>query len=153
MDIIEVLLKDHASLRRRIAELEMSLGPEQGVGWSDEVDCDMGSFRSAAKELLNELLAHELREDRGLGEVWALRGSWPEFEKRVAQAHDSLNCLTGLLRAAAECCDGRHVYSVRLVVVRLRDALESHLVYEESLVFPLVRRQASAMRARGIEAA
>lgn len=140
MDITEVLLKDHASMRRQAAELQSRLGPEREVGWSDQADCDMNSFRFAAKKLLDELLAHELREKQGLRQVWALRGRQPEFEEHLIRSHNSLNSLTGLLRAAAEYCDGRHVYSVRTVTVRLREVIEMYFVYEENSMFPLLHR-------------
>ena len=59
MDAIEALLKEHASLRRRLIELENKLGPERKAGWDDQADIDLGAFRRAAKDLLDEMLAHE----------------------------------------------------------------------------------------------
>lgn len=140
MDITEALSQDHARMRRRAAGLQSMLGPEREVGWSDEADCDMDSFRAAAKELLDELLAHEIREKQGLRRVWALRGRRPELEEHITRSHNSLNSLTGLLRAAAEYCDGRHVYSVRALTAQLREVMEAYFAYEENSTFPLLDR-------------
>lgn len=68
MDIIEVLLKDHASLRRRMAALEKSLGQEPEAGRKGKAEFEVGGFCRVAKELLDELLAHELRVLRAAAE-------------------------------------------------------------------------------------
>ena len=140
MEIIESLLSDHERLRRRMAELEASLGPEIGVGWSDCAQFDRECFCRAVEELLRDLLEHEAREELELGRVWAQRGRAGELDALFRTEHAEINELVGLLRAAAACCDGRHVYSVRSVVHRLREGLEAHMRHEERDIFPRVRR-------------
>lgn len=142
MNTVDVLLEQHAGLRRRLAELEAMLGPGGDAGWDDCSDCDMARFQSTFKDFLADLRSHEATETRALGRVLEEPGPGRR-EKRAAfaKSHEALDHLVKLLGVEATVDHGRHVYSVRHIVARVRDELESHLAREESEIFPLLRRE------------
>lgn len=139
MDPVDLLLEDHAQLRRMMANLEKRLGPQAGVGWEDVSRCDLPAFQAAQDELLETLTMHELREERVFADRLPV-ASREELQKEVERAHEALNSLVSLMRSlAAYCADGR-VHSLRVTTARAREELEHHLVFEEKVLIPLLRR-------------
>lgn len=135
---LDGLLTEHAALRRDAAALEALLGPQRGVGWDDRSDCDVPAFRAARDRLAAELEAHERREEAMMAKRLrtAARG---ELEAEVERAHHTLNDLVALLESAAVLCEKGRVYRLRTLAGRVREELDTHLQYEEKVLFPLLR--------------
>lgn len=145
MDSVDLILDDHARLRRLAAGLAARLGRQNGVGWEDVSTCDLPSFRAAQDELLETLTMHELREERVFAERLP-ESSREELQQEVERAHESLNSLVSLMRSlSALCADGR-VHSLRATVARVNEELEHHLAFEEKVLIPLLRRGPPAAR-------
>ena len=141
MDKIDSMIKEHATLRRLADSIVMSLGAQTGVGWDDCTDCEMTNFFSAQRVFQDMLAEHEASEERVLHAFLRRRKSEnAELEPVLHRAHASLNGMTALLRTLSNVCDGEHVYAVRTMAERLREELETHLTYEEKVLFPLLRR-------------
>ncbi|MDX6767965.1 MAG: hemerythrin domain-containing protein [Elusimicrobiota bacterium] len=138
MDSIDRLLTEHEALRRDAAALEALLGPQRGVGWDDESDCDVAAFRAARDRLAHDLMEHEAREEKLIGRRLHSPGQG-EMEAEVERAHKTLNSLVSLLQSAAELCTQKRVHRLRTIVSRVREELETHLGYEEKVLFPLLR--------------
>lgn len=137
MDAIDLLMEDHARLRRLAASLTGLLGAQTGVGWEDVSGCDLAPFRAAQEELLETLTVHELREER----IFADRlpaDSREELQKEVERAHESLNGLVSLLRSLSTLCSDGRVHSLRVTAGRVREELEHHLSFEEKALIPLL---------------
>lgn len=142
MDSIDRLMTEHAALRRDAAALLALLGPQRGVGWDDRSNCDVDAFRAARDRLAADLNAHE-REEEGFM-ARRLRGPGRgELEAEVERAHKTLNDLTALLQTAATLCTEGRVYQLRTITERVLEELEVHLVYEEKVLFPLLRGAAT----------
>jgi hypothetical protein len=145
MDSIDRLLTEHADLRRDAAALLALLGPQRGVGWDDRSNCDVVAFRMARDRLAGDLAEHERREEDLM--TRRLRGPGRgELESEIERAHKTLNDLTGLLQTAATLCVEGRVYQLRTVAERVREELETHLDYEEKILFPLLREPRMARR-------
>jgi hypothetical protein len=138
MDTIDRLLTEHEALRRDAAALESLLGPQRGVGWDDESDCDVAAFRAARDRLAHDLTDHEGREERFMARHLRTPGRG-ELEAEIERAHKTLNNLVLLLQSAAELCTQKRVHRLRTIVSRVREELETHLSYEEKVLFPLLR--------------
>ncbi len=145
MDAIDSLVDEHAMLRRLAGEIEKTIGVRQGVGWDDRALCEVPALCAAQRRFQDELREHEAREERVMGAM--LRGreaEREELEPEIRRAHVSLDGMTALLLTLSGVCDGTHVYAVRSMAGRLREELESHLTYEEKVLFPLLRRRRAA---------
>lgn len=137
---IDSLAAGHATLRRLADAIGDCIGRQKGVGWDDRSSCDIAALSEAQKRFQEELHAHEAEEDRIFGAILRGVGSErDELEATVARAHRSLEGTTALLRTLTSICDGSHVYAVRTAAERLRAELESHLIYEETVLFPRAR--------------
>ena len=66
-----------------------------------------------------------------------------ELEAEVERAHKTLNDLTALLQTAATLCTEGRVHQLRAITERVREELETHLEYEEKVLFPLLRGAAT----------
>ncbi|HAZ08654.1 MAG TPA: hypothetical protein DCZ01_09085 [Elusimicrobia bacterium] len=145
MKIVDDLLKEHAGLRRSLADLETLLGPGSDAGWDDCANCDMIQFQARLKELRAQLTSHETHEESVVAEVL---GSMPdgreEFRLGLAKSRETLDDLMKLFSAASAVDHGRHVYSVRHIAIRIREELEAHLVYEERGLSPLLSGKSRA---------
>lgn len=131
------LREEHAELRRRLKDLESLIGRVGGVGWDDRSTCDAAALVSASEGLKKYLRAHELGEE-ALLRRGAERGAPAELRQWIEKNHDLLDDLAALLAAVAGRCDGDHVYGLRTVLERVRGELESHMDYEERVIFPLL---------------
>lgn len=145
MNDIELLIEEHGELRREAAALEALLGPQRGVGWEDNSNCDVTRFRAAQEGLLRNLAAHELKEESVIGRHLRAPGGL-EIRAEVERAHETLNRLVTLLRSVATLCTGGRVHALRTITARVREELESHLVYEEKMLFPLLLGHAPSLR-------
>lgn len=142
MNHSEELVEQHAALLRRFEETEALLGKAQGVGWDDCVDCDMARFRAALAGFLRDLRVHEAAETRALGRVFdATAEGRRKMRQDYAKSHEALDNLVNLLSTAAAVDHGEHVYAVRTITSRVRQALEAHFAYEELEILPLIARQ------------
>lgn len=147
MDSIDLLLTEHVALRRDAAALLALLGPQRGVGWDDRSDCDVPAFRENRDRLAADLAAHERREEKFL--AGHLRGPGrAELEAEVERAHKTLNELTALLQTASALCTQGRVHQLRTITERVIEELETHLAYEEKVLFPLLREPRAARMRR-----
>jgi iron-sulfur cluster repair protein YtfE (RIC family) len=145
VDNIDSLIEEHATLRRLAGEVEKAIGTQHGVGWDDQTSCEMPAFCAAQSRFQTELKKHEAKEDRVIDEMLQGREAEREqLEQAIRRAHVSLDGMTALLRTLSGVCDGTHVYAVRTMAERLHEELESHLTYEEKVLFPLLRRRGAA---------
>lgn len=145
MDSIDRLLTEHAALRRDAAALGALLGPQRGVGWDDESDCDLARFREARERLARDLAEHERKEERFISRLLRSPGGW-ELEAEVERAHKTLNNLVALLQSAVELCAQGRVHRLRTIAARVVEELETHLQYEERVLFPMLREPRAARR-------
>lgn len=139
MDSVDLVLHDHAQLRRLAAGLRRRLGPQEGVGWEDVSACDLAALRAAQDELLKALTLHELREERVFAERLPAE-SREELQREVERAHGALNGLVSLMRSLAAICSDGRVHALRVIVARVNEELEHHLAFEEKALIPRLRR-------------
>lgn len=132
---VQVLVTEHAEIRRRMAELERLLGERRGVGWDDRADCDLAALSSSWSGFREFLTAHEAGEEAALR---SLRDGVPEIEEWIEKNHRGHDEFVRLLGSVAATCDGRHVHSLRFALEELRHELDAHMEYEEKVVFPLL---------------
>lgn len=145
MDAVDLLLDDHAQLRRLAAGLARRLGPQKGVGWDDVSRCDLAALRAAQDELMEALTLHESREERVFAERLPA-DSREDLQRAVERAHESLNGLVSLMRSLAALCSGGRVHALRVMAARVSEELERHLSFEEKALMPLLRRGPAAGR-------
>lgn len=145
MDSIDRLMTEHAALRRDASALGALLGPQRGVGWDDESDCDVSKFREARDRLAHDLAEHERKEERFISRHLHAPGSG-ELEAEVERAHKTLNNLVTLLQSAVVLCAQGRVHRLRTISARVCEELETHLQYEEQILFPLLREPRAARR-------
>lgn len=62
----------------------------------------------------------------------------PEIAEWIEKNHRGHDQLVRLLGAVAATCDGQHVHGLRFALEELRAELESHILYEARVVFPLL---------------
>ncbi len=140
MELFNVLLEDHAALRRSLAALSRELGAPAGCGWDDRAALDPRRFRRDVKAFLSALKRHEARE-----EAWLVRplrqagASEARAVESLDRAHKTLDDLVSLFQATARSCDGKHVYGLRWALSLLGEGLERHLAEEETTLFPRLR--------------
>jgi hypothetical protein len=139
MDALDVVIEEHATLRRLAAKLPALLGPQRGVGWDDVSGCDLAAFRAAQDELLEALTTHELREERVFSERLPQENR-AELQGEVERAHEQLNGLVSLLRSLSAACAGGRVHALRVTAARVGEELERHLFFEEKILIPLLKR-------------
>lgn len=150
MDIVNDLLGHHVQLRRSLMELESLLGPGTDAGWDDCSTCDMAGFQAGLRDFQGKLREHETYYDKGfmVEALEPLPGGHAELRKGFQKSHETVDNLTKLLAAAAAVDHGRHVYSVRHIVVRVREELEALLAYEERGIFPALRSEKAGRQRR-----
>lgn len=138
MKELERLLKEHEALRRDAAALAGLIGPQLAVGWNDHSPVDLARFEAAREQLRQHLLAHEAKEERFIARRLKLVGA-AEVGAEVERAHETLNRLMGLLHSVAALCTEGRVHALRVICGRVGEELESHLRYEEAVLFPLLK--------------
>ncbi|MFI5360948.1 MAG: hypothetical protein ACHQ49_03165 [Elusimicrobiota bacterium] len=165
MDFVDLLLKEHETLRASLRTMIVMLGRPSGVGWEDRMELDRGRFSLLLREFLDEFKSHEGVEDLFLTRVVRQLGLDRDLDAAISEGHRSLDEMTRLFEVIFGACDGEHAYSVRMVLGRLQEELERHLTYEETQVFPKLRlrlpaallrelgRRAAAMERAGRKAA
>ncbi len=141
MDIIEVLLEGHAALRGEFAALTAPFERPHGVGWDDRVALDKKRLLRDIRGFFAAFKTHETVEDEFLAEVLRLVELNEELRAASAAGHRSMGEMMKLFGAVACSCDGRHVYPLRAVLFRLGEELETHLTYEEKILFPMLRER------------
>ena len=135
--VIDELIQEHAALRALARWLERTTDFEE-----DGRRCPLEELRSRQRRFEEELKEHEGREERLLARLSRLRTpAEPDLEPEIRRAHGSLEGMTALLRTLSGVCDGAHMGAVRSMTGRLREELELHLLYEEKVLFPLLRRR------------
>lgn len=147
MDAVDLIVSDHAALRRMAGRLCGLLGPQTRVGWEDVCTRDLAAFRAAQDELLEALTMHELREESVFAQRLP-RELREELEGEVERAHEALNGLVSLMRSLSASVSGGRVHSLRLTAQRVREELEQHLRFEEEAVLPRLRGLAGGGAAR-----
>lgn len=144
MDIVELLLEKHETLRGELKSLTALLGQPSGVGWEDRAEYDQERFSRQLKEFLAAFRAHEAVEDAYLSRIVRQLGLDPELDAAIAEGHRSLGAMTHLFGTVVCVCDGEHVYRVRTILSLLSEELERHFSYEEQRVFPKLRERLPA---------
>lgn len=138
MDLIDVLLQSHATLRRSLEAATGLLGPAAGAGWDDRRRLDKTEFSRRRGELLDALEAHESFEDDFLARIVSQVEDDPE-SALIKEGRGSIRDIARLYGTVAGLCDGEHVYRLRTVLHRLTEELEAHLEFEERRLFPWLR--------------
>lgn len=154
MDIIDVLLESHAALRGGLEAVAAPFRQPHGVGWDDRVALDQARLLRDIEIFFASFKSHETAEDELLAAVsgrFALDG---ESRAAFQEGRRTLGEIMKLFGAVAFCCDGEHVYRVRELLFRLREELDAHLVFEESILFPTLRAglPADLLRELGLRA-
>ena len=144
MDIVELLLQNHETLRGSLKSLTGMLGPPRGVGWEDRLGLDQARFSLQLGQFLAAFQAHEAAEDAYFSRIVRQLGLDPALDAAIAEGHRSLGAMTHLFETVVGICDGEHVYRVRTVLFLLSEELERHFSYEEKRVFPKLRERLPA---------
>jgi hemerythrin-like domain-containing protein len=144
MDLVDLLLKGHKTLRGSLKTMTGMLGKPSGVGWEDRMALDHAKFSRHLNEFLVAFEMHEAVEDDFLARVVRQMGMEQELNDAVDEGHRSLREITRLFKVIVAECDGEHAYRVRMVLVRLSEELERHLAYEEERLFPTLRKRLPA---------
>lgn len=159
MDIIDCLLEGHGRLRSSLTFLTALLDRPSGAGWDDCAVVDQARFARELEAFFAAFKAHEAMEDAYLTRVLKQIEMDPDLLGAIAEGHRAVAEMTKLFGAVAASRDGEHVYRLRTVLYRLREELETHMGYEEKVVFPKLRAHLPAgllrelgRRARGIPA-
>lgn len=138
MSELDTLLEEHEALRKDAAALTRLIGPQLAVGWSDHARIDLPAFEAARETLRRRLLEHEAKEERFITRRLRAPGA-AEVEAEVERAHETLNRLMELLHSASALCTEGRVHALRTICGRVGEELESHLRYEETVLFPLLK--------------
>lgn len=146
MDIIDVFLESHAALRGELATLSAPFDRPHGVGWDDCVSLDMKRLSRDMRTFFDAFKKHEAAEDEFLTEVSGQFALDAQTQASFAEGRRSLGEIMKLFSVVAFSCDGEHVHRVRELLFRLREELEAHLVYEEKILFPLLKSRLPAER-------
>ncbi len=141
MDFIDGMLANHGTLRGSLNFLGALLDRPCGCGWDDLVAVDQDSLSREITSFMGALRKHDALESAYL--EGALQDD-KDLAAAVEKGHRSVFDLARILGAVASCGDGEHVHRLRTVLERLTDEAESHLAYEERVVFPLLRERLSA---------
>jgi hemerythrin-like domain-containing protein len=140
MDLIDVLVKDHAVLRDAVKALERHLGPERACGWEDRVRLDMAGFHGDLERLSAALHEHERLEEKLVASRLAQPGPADRsVEKMLLERHRTIDSLLKLFSAAAELISDGRVHATRTILSRLSTELSRHLDEEERDFFPRLR--------------
>jgi iron-sulfur cluster repair protein YtfE (RIC family) len=144
MNEIADLLEECSTLRRDIAELEKLLGPQSDVGWNDVAQVDSVKFRAAQDQFSRDLTEHQAKVEQFLTKRIEQLGEGREvLQKTIHSGHRTINNLLAILRSISSLDDLEHVYRVRTVISRIREELETHLRYDEKVMYPLLSRNAA----------
>lgn len=151
MDIIDVFLDRHASLRRDLSALEAPFQPPHGVGWDDCVAIDANRLLRDIETFFASFKSHVLAEDDFLAEVAGRVKLDPATRADFAEGRRAVADIMKLFGAVAFTCDGEHVHRVRELLTRMHEEVEAHLRFEETTLFPLVkdRLPAETLREHG----
>lgn len=144
MDIVDLLLKSHETLRGSLKSLTVMLGQPSGVGWEDRCGLDQANFSLQLKVFLVDFKAHEAVEDAFLSRIVRQLGLDPDLDAAIVEGHRALGEMTHLFGIIVGVCDGEHVHRVRTVLFLLSEELERHFSYEEKKVFPKLRERLPA---------
>ena len=144
MDIIDSLLEGHGKLRNSLVFLTALLERPNGAGWDDRATMSPERFTRELNGFFAAFKAHEAMEDAYLIRVLDQIGMSPEILEAIAEGHRAVAEMTKLFGAVAVSGDGEHVYRLRTVLARLREELETHMAYEEKVVFPKMRASTPA---------
>lgn len=154
MDIIDFFLESHAALRGEIEAVEAPFKRPHGVGWDDCVVLDNKRLLRNINAFFASFKKHEAAEDAFLAEVAGQFTLDAETRAAFDEGRRSLGEIMKLFGAVAFSCDGEHVHRVRELLSRLREELESHLAYEEKILFPQMKKRlpAGLLRELGLQA-
>jgi iron-sulfur cluster repair protein YtfE (RIC family) len=145
MDLIDVLIAEHASLRAALEDLELHLGPECTCGWEDRVHLDWARFHKDLDRVFRVSREHEALERRF---VESLLKQFPtpdaSVEKIMIQSHGGIDALLKLFGAAAASIQDGHVHGARMILSRLREEMTRHMDDEERNLFPRLRERQAA---------
>lgn len=144
MDIIEILLQNHALLRAEFAALAAPFKRAHGVGWDDCVALDMPSLSRDIHGFFEAFKKHEKAEDELLAEVSGLLELDKDTRAAFLEGRRAMGEIMKLFSVVAFSCDGEHVHRVRELLSRLGDELESHLAFKEKTLFPVLRKRLPA---------
>lgn len=144
MDIVDLLLESHETLRGSMKRLTAMLGEPRGVGWEDRSTLDREPFSRQLREFLSDFKAHETVEDAFLCRIVRQLELNPGLDAAIVEGHRSLRSMARLFETIVGVCDGEHVHRVRTVLDLLSAELERHLAYEEKQVFPKLRERLPA---------
>jgi hypothetical protein len=141
MDIIELFLERHAALRKELAALESQFQRPHGVGWDDCVSLDCKRLLRDIEGYFASFRDHEEMEDEFLSEVSALVKLDATTRDAFTSGRRAVADIMKLFGAVAFSFDGEHVHRVRELLSRMSGEVESHLVFEEKILFPLLRER------------
>lgn len=139
MDIIDFLLEEHAALRGSLTFMTATLERPTGTGWDDRPVIDQARFTRELGVFFKAFKAHEAAEDAYLTRVLDQLRMDPGIVEAISEGHRAVAEMTKLFGAVAASGDGEHVYRLRTVLSRLREEMETHMTYEEKIVFPRLR--------------
>ena len=150
MDVVDILIKDHDSLRGALKSLELHLGPGCGCGWEDQVQLDPAKFHDDLETLSRAFREHKNFEEK-FAEDWLRQSPEPNsaVEKILLESHKSIDALLKLFATVATLISDGHVHATRTVMSRLREELARHMNEEESGLFPLLRNRKRAGASSG----
>lgn len=141
MDLVDLLMKGHQTLRASLKNMSAVLGRPCGVGWEDRTSMDREKFLKKVDEFMTAFRMHEAVEDDILIRVVRQLGTDHALDAAIDEGHRTLREITNLFSVIVTECDGEHAYRVRTVLARLSDELERHMSYEETKVFPRLRER------------
>lgn len=143
MDLIDGMMANHGTLRGSLIFLGALLDRPCGCGWDDLRVIDQDSLAREINGFMEALRRHEALEAEYVESVLKTRHADRELTETVSTGHRAVEDLARIFGAVASSGDGEHVHRLRTVLERLTDEVETHLAYEERVVFPLLRARLS----------
>lgn len=141
MDIIEFFQQSHQALRQELAALEAPFKLPHGVGWDDRVCLDRDALLRDVEAFFASFRGHEAAEDEVLSAAGPRLGLDEELRDEFTKGRRTVADVMKLFGAVTFTCDGEHVHRVRDLLGRMREEIETHLAYEEKVLFPLLRER------------
>jgi hypothetical protein len=148
MDIIDVLLEDHAALRGELAVLTAPFTGPPGTG---RLALDNRGLLRDVRGFFNLFKAHEAVEDDFFSEAFCMVDLDPAQRAEFTEGRRSLAESIKLFGSIAFSCDGENVHPMRVISARLKVDMHAHLVFEELVIFPKARKRLPASRLRDLE--